>query len=222
MIFLGGCTPEAADETSATTKTDESTEVTPDEPEIVTAPVNYATPVDGEEVGVFETSEGRIVFVFYPDIAPEHVKRFKAMIKEGFYDGIRFHRCMRGFMIQGGDPNSKDLSLAGRWGTGGYTDSSGREVNIDAEFNDMTHDRGVLSTARGPDTNSASSQFFIMHGDNTDLDGKYTAWGRVAEGIEVVDKIIVASVVPDPRSGAVTPESAVVLTSARLDTWPLD
>lgn len=179
-------------------------------------------PADGEEVAVMETGEGRIVLMFYPQKAPIHVANFKDLANKKFYDGLRFHRVMTGFMIQSGDPNSRNLEKSGAWGTGDHTDELGRLVHVPIEVSDLSHTRGVLSMARGEDFNSAGSQFFIMHQDNTKLDRRYSAFGRVVEGIEVVDKIVDVSEVPDPKSGAVVPETAVLIKSVRIERWPLD
>jgi cyclophilin family peptidyl-prolyl cis-trans isomerase len=142
------------------------------------------------------------------------------LAKKGFYDGTRFHRCMDNFMIQGGDPNSKDLGKSSAWGTGGYVEN-GKEVNIPAEFNDIKHVRGVLSAARSADPNSASSQFFIMQADNAGLDGQYSAWGRVITGLNVVDEIVKTGD-PNPQAnGAVKPSEAILLKSVKIEKWPI-
>jgi cyclophilin family peptidyl-prolyl cis-trans isomerase len=158
--------------------------------------------------------------MFYPQIAPKHVERFKAMIKEGYYDGTRFHRCIPGFMIQGGDPYSRNTADVAQWGTGGYYDENGREVNIVAEFNALHHSKGVMSTAReSGGFNTASSQFFIVQDEASSLDGQYTAWGKVVEGLDVIDKIVVTG---DPaQDGKVDPAKAVVLKKATIQTWPV-
>ncbi len=129
-----------------------------------------------------ETKFGKIVFKLLPELAPEHVRNFVKLAQSGFYDGTQFHRVIPGFMIQGGDPNTKDQP-PGTWGTGGpgYT--------IDAEISNLKHTKYVVSMARGTDINSAGSQFFIMTGDAPFLDGKYTIFGKVIQGQEVVDKI---------------------------------
>lgn len=139
--------------------------------------------VNTNEVAVIKTSEGEMVLEFWPDVAPGHVENFKKLARKGFYDGTCFHRVIKGFMIQGGDPLTKDEANKGRWGTGGpgYT--------IKAEFNDRPHVRGVLSMARASDPNSAGSQFFICHGDPRFLDGKYTAFGKLIKGDDVLEKI---------------------------------
>jgi peptidyl-prolyl cis-trans isomerase B (cyclophilin B) len=140
-------------------------------------------PVNTREVAVIKTSEGEMVLEFWPDVAPGHVENFKKLARQGFYDGTCFHRVIKDFMIQGGDPLTKDEANKSRWGTGGpgYT--------IKAEFNDRPHVRGVLSMARASDPNSAGSQFFICHGNPRFLDGKYTAFGKLIKGDDVLEKI---------------------------------
>ncbi|RME95684.1 MAG: peptidylprolyl isomerase [Verrucomicrobia bacterium] len=136
-----------------------------------------------DEVAVIETSLGTMVVEFWPDSAPNTVANFKKLARQKFYDGVCFHRVIKGFMIQGGDPLTKDEGKKMLWGTGGpgYT--------IKAEFNDRSHIRGVISMARSQDPDSAGSQFFICHGNPTFLDGKYTAFGRLIKGYDVLDKI---------------------------------
>jgi peptidyl-prolyl cis-trans isomerase B (cyclophilin B) len=135
-------------------------------------------------LAVIETNLGTIKFKFFEDKAPGHVKNFVDLAKKGFYDGTRFHRVIPGFMIQGGDPNSKSGDRA-RMGTGGPG------YSINAEFNDTPHRRGIVSMARsGGDPNSAGSQFFICVDTASSLDGKYTAFGEVVEGMDVVEKIV--------------------------------
>lgn len=132
---------------------------------------------------IIETSNGKIVFKLSPDIAPETVRNFKKLAESGFYNGILFHRVIPGFMIQGGDPNTKQPDKS-KWGLGGPG------YNIKAEFNSRSHLRGVVSMARAMDPDSAGSQFFIITTDSTFLDGQYTSFGEVIEGIEVADKIV--------------------------------
>ena len=137
---------------------------------------------------VIETKFGEIEIEFLPDKAPGHVKNFLDLARKGFYDGTTFHRVIPGFMIQGGDPNTKDpAGSRARHGTGGpgYT--------IKAEFNDTAHKRGVVSMARSNDPHSAGSQFFICVADAGFLDRQYSAFGRVVRGIEVADKIVNAA-----------------------------
>jgi peptidyl-prolyl cis-trans isomerase B (cyclophilin B) len=136
-----------------------------------------------DEVAVINTTEGTMVLEFWPDVAPKHVENFKKLAKEGFYDGTAFHRVIKGFMIQGGDPLTKDDSKQAMWGTGGPG------WKVPAEFNKKSHVRGVLSMARSQDPNSAGSQFFICHDRATFLDGQYTAFGKLIKGDEVLEKI---------------------------------
>ena len=145
------------------------------------------------EVAVIKTSEGEMVLEFWPDVAPGHVENFKTLARKGFYDGTCFHRVIKGFMIQGGDPLTKDESKKARWGTGdpGY--------KIDAEFNKKSHERGVLSMARSQDPNSAGSQFFICHGAPKFLDGQYTAFGKLIKGDDVLEKIATTKTLPGDK-----------------------
>jgi peptidyl-prolyl cis-trans isomerase B (cyclophilin B) len=134
---------------------------------------------------IIETKFGEIELEFLDDKAPGHVKNFTDLAKKGFYDGTTFHRVIPGFMIQGGDPNTKDVNASrSRHGTGGPGHT------IKAEFNDTPHKRGVLSMARSGDPHSAGSQFFICVADSNFLDKQYSAFGRVVRGIEVADKIV--------------------------------
>lgn len=188
------------------------------EPQAAAAPAIGSKPKDGEDVAVLETDKGRIVVRFRPDKAPKHVKNFQDLVSKKFYDGTRFHRCITGFMIQGGDPNSKDLGKSSMWGTGGYVEN-GKERQVDLEPSDLSHKRGVLSAARSQNPNSASSQFFLMHKDSTFLDGEYSAFGEIVSGIEVVDKIVVTGNPAD--NGSVEPSKAIVLKTVRMAKWPV-
>jgi cyclophilin family peptidyl-prolyl cis-trans isomerase len=206
-------TPEVTEETTEEPAEEPAEEPTEDQP----APAN--APADGEEVGVITTEKGTIVVKFFPKLAPNHVKQFKHLISNKFYDGTRFHRCMPGFMIQGGDPKSKNMSIPRQWGTGGY-EKGGKEVTLKQEFSDVTHKRGILSTARGGHSvDSASSQFFIMHEDSAFLDNQYTVWGEVVTGQEVVDEIVKTG--EGKPNGSVNPDMAIVLKTFRLEKWPL-
>jgi len=130
-----------------------------------------------------ETNFGNIVFELFPNIAPETVRNFTKLAKNNFYDGTLFHRVIPGFMIQGGDPNTKKADKS-QWGMGGpgYT--------IKAEFSSRSHLRGIVSMARAMDPNSAGSQFFIVTTDSTFLDKQYTVFGQVLQGMDVADKIV--------------------------------
>ncbi len=136
---------------------------------------------------IIETKFGEIEVEFLTDKAPGHVKNFLDLARKGFYNGTTFHRVIPGFMIQGGDPNTKDLQAPReRHGTGGPG------YMIKAEFNDTAHRRGVLSMARAQSPDSAGCQFFICVADSSNLDRQYTAFGRVVRGLEVADKIVSA------------------------------
>src|SRR3984957_8085557 len=135
------------------------------------------------ELAIISTTEGEMVIEFWPDVAPGHVENLKKLAQKGFYDGTAFHRVIKGFMIQGGDPLTKDDAKQSQWGTGGPG------YQIKAEFNDKAHVRGVLSMARSNDPNSAGSQFFICHGDPRFLDKQYTAFGKLIKGDDVLEKI---------------------------------
>ncbi len=135
------------------------------------------------EVAVIKTSEGEMIAEFWPDVAPNTVENFKKLARAGFYDGTAFHRIVKGFMIQGGDPLTKDPAKESRYGTGdpGY--------KIKAEFNDHSHERGVLSMARSSDPDSAGSQFFICLANVSRLDHQYTTFGKLIKGDDVLGKI---------------------------------
>jgi peptidyl-prolyl cis-trans isomerase B (cyclophilin B) len=132
---------------------------------------------------VLVTNYGEMTLSFRPDKAPKTVENFLKLCKEGFYDGTKFHRVIRNFMIQGGDPNTRDDDKAEAWGQGGPG------YSVDAEFNDLKHLRGTLSMARSADPNSAGSQFFIVHKDSAHLDNQYTAFGNLEKGMDVLDAI---------------------------------
>jgi len=130
-----------------------------------------------------ETNYGKISFRLLPDLAPETVRNFTKLAQSGFYNGTLFHRIIPGFMIQGGDPNTKDANKS-KWGMGGPG------YSIKAEFSSTSHRRGIVSMARSTDPDSAGSQFFIVTADSTFLDGQYTVFGEVIEGMDVADKIV--------------------------------
>lgn len=158
-----------------------------------------------EDVAVIKTSMGTIVFRFHDKDAPKHVANFKKLAGDKFYDGTTFHRVIPAFMIQGGDPNSKDDDR-GNDGLGG----SG--TNIPAEFNTQKHLRGTVSMARANDPNSASSQFFITVKPTAFLDGKYSVFGQVLEGQDVVDKIVAV-----PRDSRDNPLEKVVMEKVTIE-----
>lgn len=139
--------------------------------------------METNEVAVIKTTQGDLVLAFWPDVAPETVKNFKKLANQGFYDGTAFHRVVKGFMIQGGDPLTKDVKNEARWGTGdpGY--------KIKAEFNAKSHVRGVISMARSQHPDSAGCQFFICLGEAKFLDRQYTAFGQLIKGDDVLGQI---------------------------------
>ncbi|MBU0508731.1 peptidylprolyl isomerase [bacterium] len=166
-------------------------------------PADY--PIGGDSVAVVEVEQegvgalGTMVIEFYPDKAPNHVRNFKWLADHKFYDGVKFHRVIKGFMIQGGDPQGTGM------GGPGWT--------VNAEFNDAKHVKGVLSMARTQDPNSGGSQFFICHGSPGHLDGQYTVFGKVIKGLEVVDKVAEVPV-GGPQSS--TPQQPVFMKSVKI------
>lgn len=142
---------------------------------LVLAAIQPAAAADAENTLLMDLPWGRVVIELRPDLAPQHVARVKELTRKGFYDGLVFHRVIPGFMAQGGDPT----------GTG----TGGSGVKLPAEFSAERFVRGVVGAARSSSPNSADSQFFIMFGATPSLDGRYTVWGRVVEGMEHVDKI---------------------------------
>ena len=159
--------------------------------------------------GTIKTEFGDITVEFYSDDAPKTVENFKKLAKIGFYDGLIFHRIVPGFVIQGGDPHTKQLSNKVKWGTGGPG------WNVKAEFNKNTHSRGILSMARSQDPDSAGSQFFIILKDSKFLDGKYTVFGKVISGMEIVDKI--AAIRTDSTDAPIDIEQAKMIKVAVSD-----
>ncbi len=145
-------------------------------------------------LAILKTSQGDVTLRFFADKAPAHVKNFVDLCAAGFYDGTLFHRVIPGFMIQGGDPLTKNAKTNPKlYGTGGHDDAKGNEIKVKAEFNDVSHKRGILSMARATDPDSASSQFFIVVKDSPFLDRQYTAFGEVVKGMDVVDRIVTES-----------------------------
>ena len=172
---------------------------------------NYSFAVTEEPVVVIETSLGNLVIELFPAYATEHVKNFLALTSNGYYDNTLFHRIIPGFMIQGGDPNTKS-GEPNTWGQGGP------DKKLDAEFNPIKHNRGIVSMARSADPNSAGSQFFIVHQDSNFLDGEYTAFGRLAsqESFETLDKI--AAVTTGTSDRPVDPEQVRIIRATIIAT----
>ena len=158
-----------------------------------------------EEIAVIETDFGKIEFKLLSEKAPGHVKNFRNLAKVGFYNETTFHRVIPGFMIQGGDPNTKDSNRDNDGlGGPGYT--------IKAEFSNTSHKRGIVSMARAQDPDSAGSQFFIVVADSTFLDGRYTVFGEVIKGMEVADKIVAV-----PRDKKDNPSKRVLMRKVSIE-----
>jgi peptidyl-prolyl cis-trans isomerase B (cyclophilin B) len=169
------------------------------------------TPVNSSnEVAVIKTSEGDMVLQFWTDAAPDTVENFKKLARQGFYDGTIFHRIVKEFMIQGGDPNSKDPAKENSYGQGGPG------YNIKAEFNDHSHDRGVVSMARGPDPDSAGSQFFICLAPVHRLDHQYTTFGKLIKGQDVLEKIGDIPVTRNSMGEPSKPTKRVLIESIKI------
>ena len=162
------------------------------------------------EVAVIKTIEGDMVIQFWTDAAPNTVENFKKLARQGFYDGTTFHRIVKGFMIQGGDPNSKDPAKENSYGQGGPG------YNIKAEFNDHSHDLGVISMARSQDPDSAGSQFFICLGPVHRLDHQYTTFGKLIKGQDVLEKIGEIEVTRNSMGEPSKPTKRVVIESIKI------
>jgi len=163
-----------------------------------------------DKVAELHTTAGEIDIRFFPDVAPNHVKNFIDLAQQGFYNGTKFHRVIPGFMIQGGDPNTKAADVSS-WGMGG----SGK--NVKAEFSKISHKRGIVSMARASDPNSASSQFFIVVKDSPFLDNQYTVFGEVTKGMDVADKIVSAPRGANDRPNTPTSITKIVIRDAKAD-----
>ena len=169
------------------------------------------TPLNSSnEVAVIKTSEGDMVVQFWTDAAPNTIENFKKLARQGFYDGTIFHRIVKEFMIQGGDPNSKDPAKENSYGQGGPG------YNIKAEFNDHSHDRGVISMARSSDPDSAGSQFFICLAPVHRLDHQYTTFGKLIKGQDVLEKIGDIPVTRNSMGEPSKPSKRVVIESIKI------
>jgi peptidyl-prolyl cis-trans isomerase B (cyclophilin B) len=162
------------------------------------------------EVAVIKTNEGEMVVQFWTDAAPNTIENFKKLARQGFYDGTIFHRIVKGFMIQGGDPNSKDQAKESSYGEGGPG------YKIKAEFNNHSHDGGVISMARSADPDSAGSQFFICLAPVQRLDRKYTTFGKLLKGDDVLDKIGNTPVERNAQGEMSKPTKRVVIESVKI------
>jgi peptidyl-prolyl cis-trans isomerase B (cyclophilin B) len=162
------------------------------------------------EVAVIKTSEGEMVVQFWNDAAPNTIENFKKLARSGFYDGTIFHRIVKGFMIQGGDPNSKDPGKESSYGQGGPG------YKIKAEFNDHSHERGIISMARSSDPDSAGSQFFICLAHVPRLDHQYTTFGKLIKGDDVLKKIGDTPVTRNSTGEMSKPTRRVVIESIKI------
>jgi peptidyl-prolyl cis-trans isomerase B (cyclophilin B) len=167
-------------------------------------------PNTSNEVAVIKTSEGEMVVEFWSDAAPKTIENFKKLARSGFYSGTAFHRIVANFMVQGGDPLTKDPAKEGRYGTGGPG------YKIKAEFNDHGHEKGVLSMAREPDPDSAGSQFFICLAPVSRLDHQYTTFGKLIKGEDVLDKIGAIPVEPNSQGERSKPTKRVMIESVKI------
>jgi len=168
-----------------------------------------STPATANETAIIKTSYGEITIGFWPEVAPKTVENFKKLAREGFYDGTAFHRIIKGFMVQGGCPNTKA-------GVGGMPGTGGPGYQIKAEFNSKAHVRGVISMARSANPDSAGSQFFICHGDARFLDKQYTAFGQLIAGDDVLERL---ATVPTKNGGGgekSTPIERIAVESIRI------
>lgn len=168
---------------------------------------SFSPPPQSSPRAIIKTKFGDIHIKLYPDVAPNHVANFIKLAKSGFYDGTIFHRVIPGFMIQGGDPNTKNSLHKDTYGQGGPKDEKGNPILLKAEFNDTPHKRGIVSMARASEPDTAGSQFFIVVEASHFLDGKYTAFGEVTRGLGVADKIVVL-----PRNDRDLPNERVEMT----------
>lgn len=165
-----------------------------------------SNPAATEQQALIKTAYGEMKIAFWPDVAPKTVENFKKLAREGYYDGTAFHRIIKGFMVQGGCPNTKE-------GARGIPGTGGPGYQIKAEFNKKTHSRGVISMARSSDPDSAGSQFFIVHGDAKFLDGQYTAFGELVSGDDVLEKL---AGVPTKGPERSTPVERVAIESIKI------
>src|SRR5688572_25169204 len=164
-------------------------------------------PPDPRPRAIIKTRFGEMELKLYPDLAPQHVENFIKLAKSGFYNGTIFHRVIPGFMIQGGDPNTKSSLHKDTYGQGGPKDEKGNPILLKAEFSDTYHKRGIVSMARANEPDTAGSQFFIVVETSPFLDGKYTAFGEVTRGLGVADKIVVL-----PRNDRDLPDERIEMT----------
>lgn len=204
LLLLFGCASKKAEKREAAEPKSQVEEPAQTQTQTPTQPETKVNAVP--EIATIETRLGNMVVEFFPDVAPNHVANFIKLAKEGFYNGSTFHRVIPGFVIQGGDPNSKDNDRTND-GMGG----PGYSVN--AEFNSKLHLRGTLAMARSQDPNSAGSQFYICLAPLPQLDNKYTVFGQVISGMEVADKI--AALKRDPNDNPLESVAMKIIVSPK-------
>lgn len=202
-LTLFACCTQNATQSDATAPTQTKPAATTTAPAAPPPPQEKPMSYYESKVVDLKTSKGTITVRFFPDKAPNHVRNFIDLSESGFYSGTRFHRVIPGFVIQGGDPNTKSGDPS-TWGMGG----SGK--NLKAEFNSIHHRRGILSMARSWNPDSASSQFFIVLDEANHLDNQYTVFGEVVSGLDVVDAIVAAPRQGERPNDPVTIEAATV------------
>lgn len=219
FLALAGCAQTSTtDTTTAQTDSAATAPAFSDTTASETPMTSAATPTSEEKpmsqyenkIAEIHTTAGQINVRFLPNVAPNHVKNFIDLAEKGFYADTKFHRVIPGFMIQGGDPNTK-TGAPSTWGTGGSP------TNVKAEFNSTPHKRGILSMARSQSPDSASSQFFIVVADAPFLDNQYTAFGEVTQGIEVADTIVGAKRNSQDRPDNPTSITKIVVRDAKED-----
>ena len=169
-------------------------------------------PPDPRPKAVIKTKFGEMEMKFFPELAPKHVENFIKLAKSGFYNGTIFHRVIPGFMIQGGDPNTKNSLRKETFGQGGPKDEKGNPILLKAEFTDTPHKRGIVSMARANEPDTAGSQFFIIVEDSFFLDRKYTVFGEVIKGLGIADKIVNL-----PRNDHDLPNDRIEMTVTIVD-----
>jgi cyclophilin family peptidyl-prolyl cis-trans isomerase len=219
FVLLAGCS-QNGDSATAQSDSATTTTATASDPAAATdtAPMTSAAPAAEEKpmsayenkIAELHTTAGQINLRFFPDVAPGHVRNFIDLSSSGFYAGTKFHRVIPGFVIQGGDPNTK-AGDPSTWGTGGSPN------RLKAEFSSIPHKRGILSMARSGHPDSGSSQFFICVADVPSLDNQYTVFGEVTEGMDVVDKIVNARTGAQDRPLEPVAITKVVVRDARED-----
>ncbi|HEY7533542.1 MAG TPA: peptidylprolyl isomerase [Nitrospiraceae bacterium] len=167
----------------------------------------YVPPSDPGPRAIIKTKFGDMHVKFFPDLAPRHVENFVKLAQSGFYNGTIFHRVIPGFMIQGGDPNTKDSLKKETYGQGGPKDEKGNPILLKAEFSETPHKRGIVSMARADQPDTAGSQFFIVVENSPFLDRRYTVFGEVIKGLGVADKIVQV-----PRNDRDLPNERIEMT----------